>query len=311
MIFIARSVSILQVMCLVAGIMPLGSALAQVKPEVPSVPPAGAHQSVSNTLHPDLERRLEVIDAATAKLVDFKADFEQKKFSPLLKKPMVSSGVLTSKGRLVRWETTQPRHVIILIDPDIAALPAAGGSTSPPLERPAKSSAAAGEIRVYYPDDKLCEIYPAGGALSDFAGAPLPRLSDLRTRFSIASMPVSDMGGGTGDTLLVALRLTPLTGDVQRYLESIMVLIDESVPSARKVVVTDAEGERTEISMSAIKINSGVKDSDVALTLPDDVRMSRPLGKGAASSGATAQPKSPAASNPATPISKPPEGPAK
>ena len=42
--------------------------------------------------------------------------------------------------------------------------------------------------------------------------------------------------------------------------------------------IADPEGERTEITLTSIRTNTGLKDSDVQLTLPQGVHLSRPLG---------------------------------
>lgn len=241
------------------------------------------------------KKRLAALDAAMAMTKDFKANFEQRKYTPLLKKPMVSKGVLTSKGGLVKWETTEPRPVTILIDPLPDKKPSAitqisgpspnptpEGPSSEPGQPPATSPKPAGEMRIYYPNDKLCEIYPIGGALIDFASAPLPRLVELRDRFSIELIPsgelVRELGGTPDNPALLGLVLRPVFSDVRKHLESIKLLIDETIPAATKVIVTDAEGERTEITLSLIKINSGLTDAEVQLALPDGVRLSHPLG---------------------------------
>jgi len=250
-----------------------------------SVAPSG-QSPAAKTADPALEKRLAALDAAIAKTVDFKANFEQRKYTPLLKKPMVSKGVLTSKGGLVKWETTEPRLVTILIDPLTKESPPTGAAQPVPSpnssnsqsETPATAPELAGEMRVYYPSDQLCEIYPIGGALIDFASAPLPRLTELRGRFTIESVAPAQLGSAADDPALLGLLLLPKTAEIRKHLESIKLLIDETIPAATKIVITDAEGERTEIALTSIRINSGLKDTDVQLTLPDGVRLSRPLG---------------------------------
>ena len=274
-----------------------GAASCGTEPESKTVSPTTAPAGgLAPTPDPEFEKRLAAIDAAMEKIVDFKANFEQRKYSPLLKRPMVSSGVLTTKGRLVRWETTAPRKVIILIEPASQAPSPAAVPSQPAGAEPAKS---VGEMRVYYPADQLCEIYPIDGALSDFAGAPLPRLAELRGRFSIVAAPVSEMGGVDAHPRLIGLLLKPVSVDVRKYLESIRVLIDESIPAATKVIVTDAEGERTEITLSNIRTNTKIKDSEVQLDLPEGVRLSRPLGKGANAGPLNVRPDLPGGAAPA------------
>ena len=262
---------------------PLGPpSQAGVEPPVPT-------KSAPPTLPADpiFDKRLTALDDLMSKTSDFRAAFRQEKHTPLLKKPIVSEGVMTSKDGFVRWETTKPSPVVCVIEP-APPVPATKPEPTPPPTAPTVSLPptptaqpveveSLGAIRVYYPADGLCEIYPIGGALSDFAGVPLPRIADLRRRFSIERLNPTELGADKSNPALLALLLRPLSADTRKYIETIKVLIDESIPAATKVVVTDADGERTEISLTAIRINTGLKRSDVQLTLPPNVRISRPL----------------------------------
>ncbi len=256
-------------------------------PQTPAPLATRSGQSPADpTADPDFTKRLAALDATLAKTIDFKANFEQRKYTPLLKKPLVSKGVLTSKGGMVKWETTEPRSVTIFIDPLSSKSPSTAGSQPDPSpnapkvlsESPAAAPKPTGEMRVYYPGDQLCEIYPIGGALIDFAAAPLPRLAELRGRFTIESIAPSQLGGAADNPALLALLLRPNSAEIRKHLESITLLIDETIPAATKVIITDAEGERTEITLTSVRINSGLKDTEVQLTLPEGVRISRPLG---------------------------------
>lgn len=199
-------------------------------------------------------KRLEAVDTAMAKVVDLRADFEQRRHTPLLKKPLVSKGEVLTKGERVRWDTATPRASSLVI----------GG----------------GEIRMYYPADKLVEIYPVGEGFKDLAGAPLPRLSVLRERFDMSPLPSKEIGADESETKFMALRLTPKNADLRKHVTTVKVLLDTARGVATKVVMTDPEGEETEILFSNIRLNSGVKDDEVSLKLPDEVRVSRPLGDG-------------------------------
>ena len=199
-------------------------------------------------------KRLEVADAAMAKVLDLRADFEQRRHTPLLKKPIVSSGVVLSKGDRVRWDTVAPRASSMLIG--------------------------AGEIRMYYPADKLVEVYPVGEGFKDLAGSPLPRLSVLKTRFDISPLAPRDLGVNDADPKFLAVLLTPKLDELRKHVASVKVLIDESRPAATKVVMTDPEGEETEILFTNVRLNAGVKADELELKLPEGVRIFRPLGEG-------------------------------
>ncbi len=197
--------------------------------------------------------RLEAVDAAMAKVVNLRADFEQRRRTPLLKKPLISKGVVLTKGEAVRWDTVSPRASSLLIEH--------------------------GTVQMYYPADKLLEVYPAGEGFNDLAGGPLPRLATLKNRFTVSLLAPKDLGASNEDANLLALQLTPKSEELRKHITSVKVLIDTSRPVAIKVVMTDPEGEETEIVFSNVKINSGVSESEVELKLPEGVRVSRPMGE--------------------------------
>lgn len=196
--------------------------------------------------------RLKSVDEAMAGVQDLRADFEQRRHTPLLKKPLVSKGVVRCKGDLVRWDTASPRPSSLLIGE--------------------------GSIQMYYPQDKLVEVYPVGEGFRDLAGAPLPRFSVLRARFDITRLAPKDLGGRDEDPKLLAIELTPRSPDLRRHVASVKVLIDESRSAATKVVMVDPDGEKTEIVFSNVVINGGLTREQVQLKLPEDVRISRPMG---------------------------------
>ncbi|MBX3359045.1 MAG: outer membrane lipoprotein carrier protein LolA [Phycisphaeraceae bacterium] len=210
-----------------------------------------ASQSASSSDGSRFVERLEAVDAAMSTVQDLRADFEQRRHSPLLKKPLVSQGVVRAKGELVRWDTASPRKSSLLVSSE--------------------------SIQMYYPDDGLLEIYPVGEGFRDLAGGPLPRLAVLRERFEIEPLEPRIMGED-GDGKSLALRLTPRSEALRRHVSFVRVLIDESAPAAKRVVMTDPEGEETEIVFSHVRLNTGMKPDDLELKVPQTTRVSRPMG---------------------------------
>ncbi len=250
----------------VLGVIPVYVALASMagQPAAPlaSEPPAEHSAPPQNTsANTDFERfakRLEAVDAAMANVMDLRADFEQRRRTPLLKKPLVSKGVVLTKGELVRWDTTAPRASTLVIGH--------------------------GSIRMFYPADSLVEVYSVGEGFKDLAGAPLPRLSVLKERFDLSPLASDDPATKGENANLLGVLLTPKSQDLRKHVTSVKVLIDEAGPSATKVVMTDPDGEETEIVFSHVQLNGGVRDDEVELSLPDGVKVSKPLGESAASS---------------------------
>src|SRR5438067_2441003 len=120
----------------------------------PTSAPAATAPAVAN---PALAARLADIDARAGKIKDFTARFEQKKFTTLLKKPLVSSGTIRVVGPVVRWDTDKPDPAVLYSD--------------------------GREFRMYYPRQKSLEVYPIDRRMADLAASPLPRLTSLRDHF--------------------------------------------------------------------------------------------------------------------------------
>ncbi|MEK6703183.1 MAG: outer membrane lipoprotein carrier protein LolA [Planctomycetota bacterium] len=200
------------------------------------------------------EKRLVGVDAKMAAVADLRADFEQTKKTALLKKPLVSRGTLVCKGETVLWSTTSPRRSDMLV----------GG----------------GKVTVYYPDDALAEVYSMGAGFRDAAGGPLPRLMKLKDSFDFAELDAKQVSPGLKTSELkgrIALKLTPRSGELKQHVASVRVLIDESVPCADRMVIVDPDGDETELRFTSVKINTGMKDAELELKLPEGTRVSTPV----------------------------------
>jgi outer membrane lipoprotein carrier protein len=194
----------------------------------------------------DLSARLDDIDRRAGRIKDLSAHFEQKKFTALLKKPLVSSGRVRMRGALVRWDTEAPEPAVLHADGH--------------------------EIRMYYPRRREAEVYPLDRRLTDLAASPLPRLSALRQHFSIERDPAAGDVRGT-----VALRLTPTDEFLKEHVDRVLVRLDVASACVASVEVDDADGDRTLIAFSEVRLNSGVAAAEVDLSLPAGTKVSRPL----------------------------------
>lgn len=206
---------------------------------------------------PELKAVLEDIDARAAKVTDLTGDFEQRKFTPLLKKPLVSSGKVRVRGPVVRWDTDKPSPSIMRIDDK--------------------------ELRIYYPDQKVVEVYPIGEDMRRLSSSPLPRLESIRSQFAISRIEAKDLDPDADPAKVVAMRLTPTAPGLKEHITSVRVLIDVASACTLRMEMTDPDGERTLIVFTQVKINPGVAEADVALKVPSGVRELRPL-EGAGSS---------------------------
>lgn len=200
------------------------------------------------------EARLALIDSKLAEVKDLRADFVQRKKTALLKKPIESRGTIISKGARVLWQTREPRPTGMLVNET--------------------------EVRVYYPDDKLVEVFPLGTGFRDATGGPLPRLDQLRERFDFFELDAKELSDAPDRSHLVAMHLTPKADELKEHIAWVRVLIDDSIPCANRIIVADPDGDETEMRFSHVRINTDVTDAQVELDLPEGVRVSRPLSGG-------------------------------
>src|SRR5688572_9067005 len=73
----------------------------------PATAPAG--------VDPKLWARMVEINQRGAQIEYLSADFSQEKFTPLLKRPLISTGKITVAGPRMRWDTVKPEPTIMLI----------------------------------------------------------------------------------------------------------------------------------------------------------------------------------------------------
>ena len=143
---------------LVAGISCHGAALAD-----PTVPPRPATAASSGAaLDPATEAKLADVDARAGQIRDYAARFEQRKYTALLRKPLVSTGRVRSVGAVVRWDTETPEPSVLFVE--------------------------GAEVRTYYPKQKLEERFPLDRRMADLVASPVPRLATLRQGFAFAAL---------------------------------------------------------------------------------------------------------------------------
>jgi outer membrane lipoprotein carrier protein len=204
---------------------------------------------------PDLNKRLDDLDRRIAQIKDLTANFEQQKKSALLKKPLTSSGTVKVKGPKVYWDTTKPHRTVMTIDTT--------------------------EVRIYYPEQKTVEIYPVQGDMATLSSSPLPRMSVIREQFEITEIKPQDIDPAAKPDGLIAIKLTPKNASLKEHIQQVRVLIDAAAAAARRVEITDADGEQTTLTFTNVKTNTGLTDKDVELSVPKGTTESHPLEGGA------------------------------
>ena len=193
-----------------------------------------------------LDDLLEKLDERTAQIEDLTAHFTREKHSILLRKPLVSKGSVWVLGDKVKWETKEPRASLMLVSNRSA--------------------------RLYDPESNRVEIYPISAGLAAIIGTPLPRFARLKESFLIERVQPDN------ESEHIVLKLSPLDEELAKHIASITVWIDTKIPAATTLEMVDAEGDRTTITFSRIKLNQDLKDTDFELELPDDAMIEYPMG---------------------------------
>lgn len=203
-------------------------------------------QTTQSAPEVSIDKVLADLDARAAKVVDLRAKFEQQKITPLLKKPLVSSGTVRAKGSVMLWHTDRPEPTVMRID--------------------------GRQLQLLYSNQKVLEVYPIEGRMGAMASNPVPRIDTLREHFHVEAT------SSTPDTLI--LRLTPRDQKLKRHVEEVVVEIDLQQALARSFTLTDPDGERTIIRFSDYQVNGGIADELLKLDPPEGTKIVRPLEPG-------------------------------
>jgi outer membrane lipoprotein-sorting protein len=195
-------------------------------------------------------QRMLDIDAKAAQVQDLVADFEQQKFTAMLKKPLVSRGVVKVRGNAMLWDTKEPEPTQLQID--------------------------AREVRIYYPEQKTIEAYQVREKLGQLAASPLPRLDVLREHFSFEPIAVGELGE-KDDLRFFAVRMTPTDPELREHVDQVRVLLDAKQGLILRLEMRDADGDRTLIAFANVKTNTGMSETDLRIAAPPDVKVTRPL----------------------------------
>ncbi len=197
------------------------------------------------------QRTLEGIDTIAAGIADLTATFEERKYTALLRKPLVSTGLVRIRGRLIRWDTQKPHRSVTFLD--------------------------GRRISIYYPRRATVEIYEIEDRLTQLAISPIPRPSVLREHFSLERLDTPQSGEHFDPRKHIAIRLRPKSESLAEYVQRMDIVLDRQTACVLSVEMTDADGERTVLTFRDVKINTGLEVEDVQLTVPEGTRRVRPL----------------------------------
>lgn len=211
----------------------------------------------------ELWSQLVAIDERSRAIEDFAADYVEKKHSLLLKKPLVSQGHVIAKSPIVRWDLREPYEQTTIVSP--------------------------GTIKVYYPTEKLLEVYALGDRIADLSTSPVPSLARTVELFEITRAAEQD-SASTGEKHssevkhsdaaereTLTLKLTPRDEKLRENLAGVVVTIDVTEGYASRMIMLQESGENTEIQFQKVRVNQGIDESRLQLQVPDDVQIVKPL----------------------------------
>jgi len=222
--------------------------------------PIAAASASGQTTDPALAAELAKIDSAAATVTDLSGRFTQRKFTSLLKNPLESSGTVRTSGAIARWDTEQPEPCVLYADRN--------------------------QFKLYYPDQKLEEVYPLDNQMGEMTSSPLPRLKTIAAHFAIQRASAGDLPedlkqaqavrAAKGEPT-VALILKPTDKTLAEHVANVTVLLDVATGLTLAVQTADPDGDRTVIVFSDLHPNTGITPADLDLKIPTDATISHPL----------------------------------
>lgn len=194
--------------------------------------------------------QLQRIATARPETVTYRARFEQKKFSPLLRDPIASRGLVQMAGGVARWDTEPPHATTVVMD----------GQT----------------LSMYYPDQQTLEVYalgtqPGGAGLAAIATSPVPDLDVLREHFDLEAWRF------TNDNRQLALTLVPRSDAVRDAIEDVQVDVDTATGHLHRFVLTDLDGEATELTFLDPEPDAQIDPASLEFDVPPGTTVVRPL----------------------------------
>jgi len=190
--------------------------------------------------------KLNRLDEQSQRIDDLTAEFVEKKFTVLLKKPLASQGRVSVMGSRTRWDTIEPHATTLFTDDK--------------------------QVALYFPSRKTAEVYPIDRRLRPLIVSPVPRLATLERHFRIEQLEPDAPA-----TEFLWLRLTPKDEALSEFIDEVRVQVDVAVGLARRVEMIDPDGDRTVIEFTDIRTNVGLTSRDVTWDFPPDTRIVRPL----------------------------------
>jgi hypothetical protein len=235
-------------------IFALALTLSFLSPFARAAEPAGPGDAPAG-VDKDFWKQLVEIDARGAEVKDLTANFKRENFTALMKRPLVSTGTIKIRGGAALWDTVEPASVM-RVD-----------------QR---------EMRMYYVEQKVVEVYAIGQKMGPLAASPFPRLALIKPHFSFERGAVEGLlPAGVDASKYVAVRMRPLDDEMRKHIDEVTVLLEIATGLVLRAQTIDPDGDRVVLTFSDMKVNTGLAARDLEMKVPEGVRVVHPLEGGA------------------------------
>ena len=199
-----------------------------------------AAQMLSAAPDPEIARIVGKMQAFYERTQDFEAHFDQTYLYKTFNRKQQSEGVVKfAKPGLMRWDYQAPNQKVFVVAKDKAY--------------------------VFDPEARTMYVSPLSNERLSTSITFLWGRGHLADEFEIQKSSRPDLAGG------IQLELTPKKADPR--FQKIYFLLDAKTCSVRSTLVIDPDGSENRMDFSAVKVNPGLKSSDLDLKPPADTQI--------------------------------------
>lgn len=194
---------------------------------------------------PVVQRHLSEVRKRIGPIQSFRATFTQTKQTPLLRKPLVSTGTVVYHRSKALWTTLAPDPSRMLLETN--------------------------KLCLYFPDENVLEIYGFhGGAkrwLGTLSGLVSSRLDGLEKGFNVQEVLKDEEGHR------LTVRLTPRAKETARHIRELTTRLNLQTGAMDRLEMLDGDRQRLVITFQDIKINAPVRPEELRLRVPKNARI--------------------------------------
>jgi len=195
----------------------------------------------------EVEKLIRIIDAQQREIETLTADFTQKKETRIVKKPLLSSGVVKFKRPdQIYWHYTQPESMEVAVSGK--------------------------GVWIYYPGSFQAEKYKLGKN-NRLTQSLEPLLAIFQKPFSQLSAGYTVIYEGLDAGRLHHFRLQPRDAKVQKFLSEVDLRIDKTSGAVIRFIMIEANGDRLNLEFKNLLFNPPLTDDDLKIKIPPSVKV--------------------------------------